>query len=325
MGITDAQIKALQPRAARYLVSDGRGLSLDVLPSGVKSWMYRYRCDGKPQKVTLGRYPDLTLKAARDKRDELATQVVGGRSPAEEKKARREGRAEDPTMREFGDRYYREQATRNRKNPPEFLRYLTAYVYPAIGQKRLKELTALDVQVIVYKKRDEGFETSALMIRQNLKLIFDYAINLQLVPMNPATMVAPRYIGRVGRRSRVMDASQIRVYLRGVEASRICRQFQVALRILLLTLKRKGELLGARWSHIDLDKAEWIIPAENSKNKRPQIVPLSSQVVKLFRDLHSFACGSEYVVPGRFRITRPLSNNALNKGLELAHSRISST
>ena len=57
---------ALQPRAARYLVSDGRGLSLDVLPSGVKSWMYRYRHDGKPQKVTLGRYPDLTLKATRD-------------------------------------------------------------------------------------------------------------------------------------------------------------------------------------------------------------------------------------------------------------------
>ena len=65
-------INALQPRAARYLVSDGRGLSLAPLPSGVKSWMYRYRHERKPQKVTLDRYPDLTLKAARDKRDELA-------------------------------------------------------------------------------------------------------------------------------------------------------------------------------------------------------------------------------------------------------------
>ena len=75
----------------------------------------------------------------------MAAQVVGGRSPAEEKKARRQGRDGDPTMREFGDRYYREQAMRNRKNPPEFLRYLTTYVYPAIGQKRLKELTAVIV------------------------------------------------------------------------------------------------------------------------------------------------------------------------------------
>jgi Arm DNA-binding domain len=156
MGLLDAQIRALQPRATRYLVSDGRGLSLDVLPSGVKSWMYRYRHDGKPQKVTLGRYPDLTLKAARDKRDELATQVVGGRSPAQEKKARREGRDDEPTMREFGDRYYREQAMRNRKNPPEFLRYLTTYVYPAIGQKRLKELTALDIQAIRIQEARRG-------------------------------------------------------------------------------------------------------------------------------------------------------------------------
>jgi hypothetical protein len=72
--------------------------------------MYQYRHDGKPQKVSLGRYPDLTLKSARDKRDELAAQVVGGRSPAEEKKARRNGRDGDPTMFEFGDRYYREQS-----------------------------------------------------------------------------------------------------------------------------------------------------------------------------------------------------------------------
>ncbi len=165
--------------------------------------MYRYRHDGKPQKISLGRYPDLTLKTARDKRDELAAQVVGGRSPAEEKKARRQGRDDEPTMREFGDRYYHEQAMRTRKNPPEFLRYLTTYVYPAIGQKRLKELTALDIQAIVYKKRDEGHETAALMLRQNLKLVFDYAINLQLIPMNPATMVAPRYIGRHRKRSRV--------------------------------------------------------------------------------------------------------------------------
>ncbi len=316
MALTDAQVKALQPRTARYLVSDGRGLSLDILPSGVKSWMFRYRKDGKPQKVTLGRYPDLTLKAARDKRDEVATHVVAGRSPAEEKKARREGRDADPTMREFGDRYYREQAMRTRKKPTEFLRYLTTYVYPAIGQKRLKELTALDIQAIVYRKRDEGRETSALMIRQVLKLVLDYAINLQLIPMNPATMVAPRYIGRVGKRSRVLDAKEIRAFLRGMEESGMCRQFQVAIRILLATLKRKGELLNARWEHIDFEKAEWFIPTQNSKNKRPQIVPLSTQVIAMLRELQTLACDSEYVLPGRHRRRQPLSPNALNKSLQ---------
>src|ERR1019366_10336374 len=74
MALTDAGIKALKPRTARYMVSDGRGLSLDILPSGKMSWLYRYFLNGKYGRVSLGRYPDLTLKAARGKRDELAAQ-----------------------------------------------------------------------------------------------------------------------------------------------------------------------------------------------------------------------------------------------------------
>src|ERR1035437_7682541 len=81
MAFTDAQIKALKPKASRYLVSDGRGLSLDVLPSGKMSWLFRYRLNASSEKVILGRYPDLTLKAARAKRDDLAAQVADGKSP----------------------------------------------------------------------------------------------------------------------------------------------------------------------------------------------------------------------------------------------------
>ena len=82
MALTDAGIKALKPKATRYMVSDGRGLSLDVLPSGKMSWLYRYSMDGARGKVALGGYPDLTLRKAREKRDELAAQVAGGKNPA---------------------------------------------------------------------------------------------------------------------------------------------------------------------------------------------------------------------------------------------------
>jgi integrase len=91
MALTDAGIKALKPRAARYIVSDGRGLSLDILPSGKMSWLYRYRLEGKYGKVNLGRYPDLSLKAARGKRDELAGLVAIGKNPALEAQKRRAG------------------------------------------------------------------------------------------------------------------------------------------------------------------------------------------------------------------------------------------
>ncbi len=316
MPLTDAQIKALQPRPARYLITDGRGLSLDVLPSGVKSWMYRYRQDGVYGKLTLGRYPDLTLKAARDKRDELAAQVVTGRSPAEEKKARREGRGGNPTVRQFGERYYREQVVRNRKTPTGVLRYLEREIYPAFGDKLLKDVTALDVQALVYRKRDNGREAAAIMIRQVIKLLFDYAIHSQLATINPATMVATRYIGRARKRSRNMNAKEIRLYLRTIYQSNMRRQFKLALHILLLTLKRKSELLLARWEHIDFQRGEWLIPAESAKTAKPSVVYLSTHVAEMFRELRSLAGTSELVLPGRSSTRRPFASNALNKALE---------
>jgi integrase len=316
MPLTDAQIKALQPRLARYLITDGRGLSLDVLPSGLKSWMYRYRQDGVYAKVTLGRYPDLTLKAARDKRDQLAAQVVTGRSPAEEKKARREGRGSNPTVRQFGERYYREQVVRNRKKPEEILRYLEREIYPAFGDKLLQDVTALDVQALVYRKRDNGREAAAIMIRQVIKLLFDYAIHSQLATINPATMVATRYIGRARKRSRNMTAKEIRLYLRTIYQSNMRRQFKLALHILLLTLKRKSELLLARWEHIDFERGEWFIPAQNAKMGKPSVVYLSTHVAEMFHELRKLAGTSELVLPGRSSIRRPFAANALNKALE---------
>jgi integrase len=315
MPLTDAEIRNFEPREKRYLVTDGRGLSLDILPSGYKSWIYRYTLNGKAEKVVLGPYPDLTLRAARDKRDKLAVDVVGGKSPAAAKKASREGRGGQQTVRVFGDRYYREQVTRNRKNPAAVLRYLEREIYPSFGDKLLTEVTPLDVQLLVYRKRDSGREPAAIIIRQVIKLLFDYAIHEQQATINPATMVATRYIGRARKRSRAMSPKEIRLYLSTLYDSDLRRQFKLALHILLLTLKRKSELLLARWEHVDLDKGEWIIPEQNSKNAKAQTVYLSVQVTEMFRELRTLAADSELVLPGRSNRRRPYAPSSLNHAL----------
>jgi site-specific recombinase XerD len=126
---------------------------------------------------------------------------------------------EAQTVRQFGDRYYREQGVGNRKNPTQLERYLEREIYPAFGDKLLKDVTALDVQALVYRKRDNGREAAAIMIRQVIKLLFDYAIHEQAATINPATMVATRYIGRARERSRTMSAKEIRLYLRTIYES----------------------------------------------------------------------------------------------------------
>jgi integrase len=316
MALTDAGIKALKPRAARYMVSDGRGLSLDILPSGKMAWLYRYSLQGERGKMTLGGYPDLTLRKARERRDELATQVAGGKSPAAEVKQRRAGLSTNPTVRGFAERYYKEQVVRRWKNPKIIRRYLDNEILPSLGDKTLKDVNALDVQALVYRKRDNGQVQAAMQLRNVIKQMFSYAVETQMVTVNPAVMVVTRYIGKARKRSRVLTPSEIHLYLHTIYQSNIRRQFKLALHIILLTLSRKSELLLARWEHVDFEAGEWLIPAENAKGAKPHIVYLSTQVAEMFRELKALAGDSELVMPGRGSLTRPFAANALNKALE---------
>ncbi len=316
MALTDTGIRALKPRAGRYMVSDGRGLSLDILPSGKMSWLYRYYLDGKYGKVTLGRYPDLSLKAARGRRDELAAQVASGKSPALEAKQRRAGMSSNPTVREFGERYYKEQVLRRWKDPKNIRRYLDNEVFPTLGEKALKDVNALDVQGLVYRKRDNGRIAAAIQLRMVLKQIFDYAIETRLLTVNPAAMVATRYIGKARKRARVLTPKEIRLYLRTIYQSNMRRQFKLALHIILLTLSRKSELLLARWEHVNFETGEWLIPEENAKGGKPHIVYLSTQVAAMLQELKALAGDSALVMPGRGSLARPFAKNALNKALE---------
>jgi integrase len=316
MALTDAAIKGLDTPTKRMQVADGSGLSLDLHASGKKSWLYRYRLNGEYGRVTLGRYPDLSLKAARKKRDELAGQVATGHDPARRKRGERLGYALDSTVEEFGERYYAEQVVTTWKNPMHIRRYLDNDVFPALGRKPLSTVTALDVQAIVYRKRDQGLIPSAVQLRGIVKRMFDYAIELQLVTANPAAMVATRYIGRARSRSRVLSPKELRLYLRTVYASNMRRQFKLALHLLVLTLSRKSELLLARWKDVDLDAAEWVVPIENAKTAKAHVVYLSAQAVRIFGELRALAGDSELVMPGRGSLVRPFASNALNKALE---------
>jgi len=317
MALTDAQIKGLKPKAgARYSKADGNGLMLDITPGGVRSWVYRYRLTGRREKLVLGRYPDLSLKAARAKRDELAAQVVRGESPALEKKLARAGMPTNPTLREFAERYYVEIVVERWKDPKHIRRYLDNEIFPTLGEKALKDVNALDVQGLVYRKRDNGRIAAAMQLRMVLKQMFDYAIEARLLTVNPAAMVAARFIGKARKRSRVLTPNEIRLYLRTIYQSNMRRQFKLSLHILLLTLSRKSELLLARWKDVDLDKGEWLVPAENAKSGKPHIIYLSAQVTEMFWELKALAGDSELVMPGRGSLSRPFAKNALNKALE---------
>jgi hypothetical protein len=239
----------------RLLLSDRGGLALDVLPSGVRSWVFRYRSKaGVRSKVTIARYPDLSLRAAREERDKLAARVAHGVSPAHEQKEqkreqkeREQGRGSDPTLAQFTERWYRElvlppKGRNHRRNPKPVRGALDNQILPALGAKVLKEITKTDIRKFLFEKRNAGYETAALFHRQILKSILDYAAVEELIPFNPVTLIPKDSIGCISNRERDLSDHEVREFLETMDASTMGRPIQIAVRLLLLTMVRFREL-----------------------------------------------------------------------------------
>ncbi len=145
MALTDTQLKALKPRAKSYILTDSDGLYVEVIPTGGICWRYRYRLHGRQEKVSFGRYPDLSLKAARQKRAELAALVAQGQSPAQQKQRTKVDLHAALTVREFAAQWMKDVVQRVRKNPRTIELYLEADILPAISDRRLRDVTPTDV------------------------------------------------------------------------------------------------------------------------------------------------------------------------------------
>jgi integrase len=295
-----------------------------VTPGGAKTWIFRYQFKGKQEKFTIGRYPEIGLKDARAKRDEFAVDVSKGTSPAEEKKKlcteATSPSPVNPTVRDFGGRYLKDVVEKNWKDASNERRYLEKDFFPEFGDRPVKDITVLDVQLVVYRKRDGGHPSAAIHLRNTIKRMYDYAIELRLVLINPAAMVATKYIGKAVRRKRNLSPAEIREFLQGVYKSNMRRQFKLALHIIFLTLIRKSMLLLATWDEIDFKTGEWTVPKEHVKAKKGEehehVVYMSVQVAAMFRELKALAGGSNYILRGRGRKDQPFAKNALNKALE---------
>lgn len=318
MPLTDTAIKALKPKVKRYTVSDERGLVLEVFPTGGMLWHHRYRLDGKQERVTLGRYPALSLKLARKLRDERATLVALGQSPAQQKRLAKVAAADATTVSEFGERFFREIVAKDRRDVTIPRRYFDKSIVPAIGSKPVRDVSTEDVRAIIWKKKDEGFDAAAGNIRGVLKRLFDYAMTAGLVSVNPVLALPMRHVHKAKSRDRALSPEEIRLFLKAAFESNIRRQFKIGLHLILLTMVRKSELLLARWSNVNFAQAEWHIPAEHSKTGKPHIVFLSRQAVSLFNELQALAGGSELVMPGRGSLTKPFAHNAINTALKTA-------
>jgi len=310
MKLKDTKLRSLKASSTPYQLADGGGLYIEVLPSGKKVWRMRYRLHGRQERVTLGAYPHYSLRDARDWREEVHKQVAKGVSPARAKQAAKVALGD--TVGAFYRHWIEEVVPRNNKRPEVTARMVEKDILPAIGKMPLTEVTPLDVLQITDRIKARGADQVALRVRGILKQLFGYAVAQHRMTSNPAAAVDAKYIATARARDVVLEPKEIGQLFRGIYASDLKRTYKLALHLLMITLVRKGELIGARWDEVNLDQGEWFIPGERMKMGRVHIVYLSRQALELLDELKKLACGSPYILPSRNDLKRHICPTTLN-------------
>lgn len=313
MALTELAIKNLKPKAKLYKVADSNGLVMVVAPTGTKVWRYRYRYQGAPNNLSLGKYPTVTLAEARRKRDEARALLNAGKNPSREKKAEKLRKAyEDGNTFE---RIAREclahrQSNMNEKYRDQCLTRMEQHVFPMIGALPITEITIPDVVRVVEKMGKRGTVETAKRMKQIISQTFRYAAQRGLCQHNPAADLRDILPAKVEKHHACIPPNELPDLLRAIEA-READLGTYAMKLLALTFVRTGELIGARWAEIDWAKEEWHIPKERMKMKRPHVVPLSRQALAILRELEKRTGSKEFLFFSAASESKHISNGTV--------------
>jgi integrase len=293
MALTDRHVRNAKPRAGPYKLSDGGGMYLLVRPDGARYWRLDYRFTGKRRTLALGVYPTITLSVARARREDARALVAQGADPGVAKKAKRRAalHASQTTFEVIAREWLPNQ--RKRLAPrycAQILARLEKDVFPQIGSRPIAEIDAPELLDLLRKIEQRGVLETARRLRQCCGQIFRYAIVTGRAKHDPSAGLRGALDAPSRRRGhKAMSRDELPNFLRALEAYDGDPRTRIALRLIILTFVRTGELRAARWSEFEnLQGTEpplWRIPAERMKMKREHVIPLAPQVVALLREL----------------------------------------
>lgn len=327
MSLTDTAIRNAKPGITPagkmtdkpYKMGDAGGLYLEVAPSGGKWWRLKYRHGGKEKRLSLGVYPDVSLKDARQRRDDARKLLANDIDPAENRKAtkaakvERAGNSFEVIAREW---YAKNSPSWAENHGKRIIQRFERDLFPWIGGRPIAEITAPELLAVLRRIEARGAVETAHRAHQNCGQVFRYAIATGRAERDPS----PDLKGALPpvkqtHLAAITDPKEIGALLRAMDNYQGQFVTKCALRLAPLVFVRPGELRNAEWAEFDLDKAEWNIPAERMKMREPHLVPLSAQAVAILRELHPLTGDGRYLFPSARTSGRPMSDNAILSAL----------
>jgi len=312
MPLSDANCRAAKcpPDKKRVRLNDGGGLYLEVTPNGKRRWFWRFYPDGKEDRLALGSYPEIGLRAARDARDEHRRAYKRGRGqhPRHARKIERasaRARRADTFEAVARECYEAKRSGWSETHAVKWMRLLERDLFPWVGALPLAEITAGVLREPILRVQARGAVDSAHAVRRYAGQVFKFGIALDLCKKNPAAdltdTLKPLVVRNVGAIIKPHAAGELMRKIRDYSGHPVTR---AALALSAYVFQRPGNIRAMEWSEVDADAAMWTIPAEKMKRKlegkingRPHLVPLAPQALVILADLRTLTGHERFVFP----------------------------
>ncbi|WP_213305909.1 tyrosine-type recombinase/integrase [Paraburkholderia sacchari] len=319
MALTDTQVKHARynPAGTGNRLSDGGRMYLQIDKSGAKYWRMNYRFAGKDKTLALGVYPDVSLAAARKKRDEAREKLAGGVDPVAAKRLEKcaTRRSAINTFEAVALAWMEERRTY--VEPAQHDKTLARFksdAFPWLGKRPISEIDAPEILNVLKRVDSRGARYTAHRLRGEISRVFRYGIKEGFCKSDPARdLVGAIPPAQTTHFAAITDPTKVGEMLRAFDGFSGTFPVLCALKLAPMLFVRPGELRKAEWSQFDLDRAEWRYVA--TKTDTAHLVPLAAQAVAILRELHALTGRGRYVFPGARSSRRPMSDATINAAL----------
>lgn len=318
MKLSDVAVKKAKPEIKPRKLADGGGLYVLIHPNGGKYWQLAYRFAGKQKTLALGIYPDVSLADAREKREAARKLIAKDIDPSAAKQSKKRedriaaGNTFEAVAREWVENRSNDWTAGHKALT---LRTLEQDAFPSLGGRPIAEISSSELLATIRGIEKRGALEIASRVLQRCSAVFRFGIATDRCKNNPAYKMSEALKSPTRTHYNTIEKGGFPQLLRDIDSYQGNPMTTCILQLMALTFTRTGELTGAQWKEIDLDRAEWLIPAERMKMKRPHLVPLSSQAVAVFREAAKLSGDRVHVFPNRNDPSQPASNAIILRAL----------
>ena len=312
--LSSVRIKSIEPKEKSKKYYDAEGLYLLVSPTGAKLWRMRYRFAGKEKTLSLGKFPDISLRDARIEAAKAKNGLEDGVDPSIEKQLNKLKRSfmSDGCFRSVAKQWVEvrgESWSEKYRNTVQ--RRVDIHLIPILGEKPIAEVKPVELLAVIRRIEERGtLEMSKRMLAVSGQ-IFRYAVATGQAERDISQDLRGALKTRKVVHNPILEEHEIPEFFKRLKNYDGHILTKLAVEFLLLTMVRTKELRGAKWSEIDMEKKLWRVPAERMKMDRPHVIPLSERALEILEQIRQLDLSDEYVFPNHFHRNRVMSENTM--------------